>query len=280
MKIGIIGLGSMGQMLVAGFCKSEAVSPVDLIVYNRTREKADQMRAAYGVTVASSAQEVGNGSDLLFVCTKPLDLIPLVKELSLPARVHLVSVAAGVSIEDLEAVHTGPVSKVIPTVTSQELRGVSLYTCSSRCNGEQQKQVASLLSSIGVAQEISEQEIETATILTSSGPGLLAGIMESFAQAAVRKSPGLPLDTARKMLVETMLGTAKLLQAEQLGFDQLIDRVATKGGITEEGLRVLEKRLPAGFDELFDMTESKHHLLKERVKQQFSNEDRQGEEKL
>lgn len=277
MKIGIIGLGSMGQMLVTAFCKSKAVSPKDLLVYNRTREKADRMQETYGVTVASSAEEVGHSADLLFVCTKPLDLLPLVKELSLPSHVHLVSVAAGVSIEDLEAVHTGPVSKVIPTITSQELRGVSLYTCSSRLTGEQQKQFASLLSSIGTAQEVSEQEIETATILTSSGPGLLAGIMESFAQAAVRKSPGLSLDTARKMLVETMLGTAQLLQSEQLGFDQLIERVATKGGITEEGLRVLEKRLPAGFDELFDMTESKHALLKERVKQQAANNQEKGD---
>lgn len=268
MKIGIIGLGSMGQMLVNAFCKSGAVLPKDLIVYNRTREKAEKLQNLYSLEIASTAQEVCDRTELLFVCTKPLDILPLLRELILPESVHVVSVAAGVSIEDLEAVHTGPVSKVIPTVTSQELRGVSLYTCSSRLSHVQKQQLVTLLSAISVAQEIGEQEIETATILTSSAPGLLAGIMESYAQAAVRKSPGLSIDSARQMLVETMLGTAKLLQAEQLGFDQLIERVATKGGITEEGLRVLDKRLPDGFDELFDMTASKHAILKEMVKNQ------------
>lgn len=82
----------------------------------------------------------------------------------------------------------------------------------------------------------------------------------------MRQSPELDIAKARAMLVETMLGTAMLLQKDQLDFDQLIDQVATKGGITEEGLRVLDKTLPAGFDELFAMTASKHALLKEQVK--------------
>jgi pyrroline-5-carboxylate reductase len=269
MKIGIIGLGSMGQMLVNALCKSEAVLPENLIVYNRTRKKAESLQSKYHLEIASSAQEVCDRADLFFICTKPLDILPLLRELSIPATAHVVSVAAGVGIEDLESVHQGPVSKVIPTVTSQELCGVSLFTCSSRLSAEQKQQLITLLASIGVAQEISEGEIETATILTSSAPGLLAGIMESYAQAAVSKTPELSIETARSMLVETMLGTAKLLQAEQLGFDELIERVATKGGITEEGLRVLDKRLPAGFDELFDMTESKHAMLKEMVQKQL-----------
>ncbi|QRG68520.1 NAD(P)-binding domain-containing protein [Brevibacillus choshinensis] len=270
MNIGIIGLGSIGQMLVKAFCKSGAAAPEKLMVFNRTQEKAEQLQAEYKLAIGKTAQEVCDHSDVVFVCTKPLDILPLLRELTIPARTHVVSVAAGVSIADLEGVHTGAVSKVIPTVTSQELRGVSLYACSQRLTPEQREHFLTLLSSISVPQEISEQAIETATILTSSAPGLIAGILESFAQAAVRKTPELSIDLARHMLVETMLGTAMLLQKEQLGFDQLIERVATKGGITEEGLRVLDKTLPAGFDELFAMTESKHDRLKQLVQQQNS----------
>jgi len=267
MNIGIIGLGSIGQMLVAAFCKSAAVDPRQLVVFNRTREKAERLRADYPAAIADSAQEVCQQAELVFVCTKPLDMLPLLRELAIPDQTHVVSVAAGVSIADLERVHAGPVSKLIPTVTSQELRGVSLYTCSQRVTPQQREAFLRLLSSIGVAQEVSEQEIETATILTSSAPGLIAGILESFAQAAVRRTPELSIDLARRMLVETMLGTAMLLQKEQLGFDQLIERVATKGGITEEGLRVLDKTLPSSFDELFAMTESKHAALKQWIQQ-------------
>jgi pyrroline-5-carboxylate reductase len=255
----------MGQMLVQALCKSGAVTPGQLIAYNRTRQKAEQLRRQYPFTIADSAQDVCARAELVFVCTKPLDVLPLLRSLTIPSDTHLVSVAAGVSVADLENVHTGAVSKVIPTITSQELHGVSLYDCSSRLSKAQREQLITLLSSIGRAENVSEAQIETATILTSSAPGLLAGIMEAFAQAAVRKTPSLSIETARSMLAETMLGTATLLQKEQLGFDQLIERVATKGGITEEGLRVLDKTLPGGFDELFAMTEAKHAALKEMI---------------
>ncbi|WP_289140786.1 pyrroline-5-carboxylate reductase [uncultured Brevibacillus sp.] len=270
MSIGIIGLGSIGQMLVKALCKSGVISPENVIVYNRTREKADILQAAYGIRVAHNAQEICEQADHIFLCTKPLDILPLLSGLAVSAEKHVISVAAGVSISDLEKSHAGPVSKVIPTVTSQELHGVSLFTCSTRVSAEQRSEFVSLLSAIGTAQEVTEDVIETATIISSSAPGLIAGILESFAMAAVRKSPQLDIDTARSILVETMLGTALLLKNEQLGFDQLITQVATKGGITEEGLRVLDKTLPGGFDELFAMTESKHAMLKELVQQQIT----------
>lgn len=277
MRIGIIGLGSMGQMLVKSFCKSEVILPENVLVFNRTQAKADKLQAEYGVAVAATTQALCEQAELIFLCTKPLDILPVLRGLSVAADKHIVSVAAGVSIADLETVHSGPVSKVIPTVTSSELHGVSLLTNSSKVSAKQSKNLLELLSAIGEVQEVTESEIETATILSSSAPGLIAGILDAFAQAAVRKTPELGIEAARSILVETMLGTALLLKNEQLGFDELIERVATKGGITEEGLRVLDKTLPGGFDELFAMTASKHAALKELVQKQVGEQQDEKE---
>ncbi|USG64735.1 NAD(P)-binding domain-containing protein [Brevibacillus ruminantium] len=277
MTIGIIGLGNMGQMLVKGLCKSGIISPQDLIVYNRTREKAAPLQQRYPFQLAETPQIVCEKADLLFICTKPLDVLPVLRELSLPSGVHLVSVAAGVSLPDLESIHTGAISKVIPTVTSEELRGVSLLVDNPRVSPEQHAALSRLLEAIGTAEEVSEETIETATILTSSAPGLIAGILEEFAQAAVRRSPELEIDTARRMLVETLAGTSRLLENEGLSFDQLIERVATKGGITQEGLTVLGRTLPHAFDDLFLMTKEKHALLKQQVLLQ--HEERYGDSK-
>ncbi|RNB52559.1 NAD(P)-binding domain-containing protein [Brevibacillus gelatini] len=277
MRIGIIGLGSMGQMLVKSFCKSEVILPENVLVFNRTQAKADKLQAEYGVAVAATTQALCEQAELIFLCTKPLDILPVLRGLSVAADKHIVSVAAGVSIADLETVHSGPVSKVIPTVTSSELHGVSLLTNSSKVSAKQREDLLALLSAIGEVQEVTESEIETATILSSSAPGLIAGILDAFAQAAVRKTPELGIEAARSILVETMLGTALLLKNEQLGFDELIERVATKGGITEEGLRVLDKTLPGGFDELFAMTASKHAALKELVQKQVGEQQDEKE---
>ncbi|MEJ8548264.1 NAD(P)-binding domain-containing protein [Brevibacillus borstelensis] len=271
MVIGIIGLGNMGQMLVKGLCRSRAVSPGDIVVFNRSREKAADLQQSFPVQLADSAQETVDRADMLFICTKPLDVLPVLRELTLPSRLHLVSVAAGVSVQDLETIHSGPVSKVIPTVTSEELRGVSLLVNSSRVSERQRKSLQLLLGALGTVEEVTEESVETATILTSSAPGLIAGILEAFAQAAVRTSPELGIDTARRMLVETLAGTSRLLENQQMGFDQMMEKVATKGGITEEGLAVLGRALPQAFDELFSMTGEKHALLKQKVQKQIND---------
>lgn len=272
MNIGIIGLGSMGSMLVKGLIKSHTLDPSQLFVYNRTISKSHLLNQAYPFTVCEQLETVCTHAKLIFICTKPLDVYPVLRELNglVSDSVHLVSVAAGISLDDLASVYRGPVSKVIPTVTSQELHGVSLFACHDRVSGQQREDLVHLLQGIGEAQEITESAIETATILTSSGPGLIAGMLEHFAQAAYRQTPELSLETYRQMLVETLLGTASLLKNEQISFDQCIEQVATKGGITEAGLAVLGRVLPQAFDELLNMTENKHALLKEKVKQQFS----------
>ncbi|RNB92262.1 pyrroline-5-carboxylate reductase [Brevibacillus fluminis] len=270
MKIGIIGLGSIGQMLVKAFTRSKAASADSLYVYNRTREKAEAFAKDWPFIVCDSVHECAEKVDVLFLCTKPLDILPVVDEIAKDQTVqaHLVSAAAGVSLGDLASRYAGPVSKLIPTVTSQELHGVSLYCCHRSVSAPDREALISLLDHLGKPEEVNESTIETATILTSSAPGLIAGILEQFAQAGTRHTPELSIEQTRRYLVETLLGTATLLQAENLGFDQLIERVATKGGITQEGLEVLGKFLPTAFDEVFAMTTQKHQLLKDMIAQQ------------
>jgi pyrroline-5-carboxylate reductase len=273
MKIGIIGLGSIGQMLVKGFTKSKIAAAEHLFVYNRTREKSERFQTEWPFVICSSLQEVSERADILFLCMKPLDLHPVLQELAprLNKSQHVISTAAGISLQDLSSVYSGAISKVIPTVTSQVLHGVSLYCCNPLVTAQQRQQLLGLLHAIGQAEEVTESAIETATILTASAPGLIAGIMEQFAQAGTRKSPELSLETTRRMLVETLLGTAMLLSEEKLRFDQLMEQVATKGGITEEGLSVLGSVLPQSFEQLLERTQAKHDLLKEKIKEQFTS---------
>ncbi|MGE5702978.1 MAG: NAD(P)-binding domain-containing protein [Clostridia bacterium] len=268
MNIGIIGLGSIGQMLVKAFTRSAAASTI--YVYTRTNEKAEQFQKNWPFTLCHSMQDVCQKVDLLFLCTKPLDILPVLATAAahLNTHTHVVSTAAGVSLADLASRYSGPVSKLIPTVTSQELHGVSLFVCHPSVSSTERAGFIDVLQKIGRAEEVTESTIETATILTSSAPGLIAGILEEFAMGATRHTPELSIEQARSYLVETLLGTALLLQAEQLGFDQLIERVATKSGITQEGLEVLGKVLPQSFDELFTMTAGKHQLVKDAIAKQ------------
>ena len=76
---------------------------------------------------------------------------------------------------------------------------------------------------------------------------------------------GLDRSDAEEIVVRTVYGTAKLLLNGDLDFQKLIDRVATKGGITEEGVKVLETGLPSLFDQVFANTLAKHAKVKDML---------------
>lgn len=73
----------------------------------------------------------------------------------------------------------------------------------------------------------------------------------------------------REMIIYTLYGTAKLFIDKNMSFDNVIERAATKGGITEEGVKVLRDKLPSVFDELFEKTMEKRNKIKEKAEELF-----------
>ena len=89
-------------------------------------------------------------------------------------------------------------------------------------------------------------------------------MMQEFAGAGVRTGTIRP-EFAEYLVRETMIGTARILAGGQMKFDDVVQRVATKGGTTEEGVKILRARLPEVMDELIEATLVKRRQVTERV---------------
>ena len=76
-------------------------------------------------------------------------------------------------------------------------------------------------------------------------------------------------ETTSRLVVETLLGTALTLASRDTSFDELKSMVATKGGITEQGLAVLDREMPRIFDQVLQATVSKHEAVKGKITCQF-----------
>jgi pyrroline-5-carboxylate reductase len=70
--------------------------------------------------------------------------------------------------------------------------------------------------------------------------GFIGAIFKIIADEA-GKHTAMNKNSIIKMIIETMYGTGKLLLEKGISFDNLISRVATKGGITEEGTKIIMK---------------------------------------
>lgn len=268
-KLGVIGTGSMGSMLINKFTETNAISPGEILACNRTKEKVRNLSRQAGIAVAESAREVAQKANTIILCVKPLEVKSVLENLQdilTPGKL-LISIAAGVTLDNLQAWSQARIIKVIPSLTSECLKGVALVSFSNRAREEDKKLVFSLFRAISNPVEIDENKFEILADLTSCAPALIVSVMKEFMLAAVRKD-NLSELFAEKLLRETLVGTAGLLTNKEMSFDGLITRVATKGGITEEGVHVIRKYAPLMFDEVLKVTLDKHEHLKQLIRNQ------------
>ena len=266
-RIGFIGYGSMGSMLVNGFLTTKVIAPEDMVISTRSLAKLEAITDKWkGITVLSDNRSVAKESDVLFLCVKPLDILPVLQEIrsDLKISTHLISIAACVTIDDVANQFSGPVTKMIPSLTSEVKEGISLFCHNTKVSDDRKIFLELLLGAISNVIHIRETEFEIATDLTSCAPGLFAAIFKNFVQAGLRQTE-IPPEVVHQMVVSTLFGTAKLLAQKKIGFSEMIHRVATKGGITEKGVKVLNTHLPSVFDEVFHETIAKHDSVKNMI---------------
>ena len=118
MRVGIIGYGSMGKMLLWKFSEAAKIAKQDLFVSNRTESKLEE---AKDIAQVVSNKELAASSDIVFVCVRPSDLKTVLEEIrdSINADAMLVSLNGSVSFESIRKVIDIRTAKVIPSLTAE-----------------------------------------------------------------------------------------------------------------------------------------------------------------
>ena len=249
----------MGGMLARKFTESKRVLPGDIFIHNRTPGKMNDLASVYGVVACETNGEVAGRSDLIFICVKPGEVKDVLMEIRpfFDGNKVPISVASDISLKNLSEWSGTDAIRVIPSVTSECLSGVSVVVFGEGILQSAKDEVISLLNSISRPFVTTEDNISLLSDLTSSSPAIFSSIMQQYAQAAVRNG-GLPESDAYFLVREAFIGTAKLLSDKNYDFSGLVSRVSTEGGITAEGVKVVEKEMPEVFDRVFLEMSRKH----------------------
>lgn len=258
-RVGIIGTGSMGSMLARKFAESGKVAAGDVFLSNRTPGKMNELAESYGFTACRNNREAAGRSDLVFICVKPGDVRGVLEEIEpyLGSEKTIVSVASDITLKKLSEWSGIPAARVIPSITSESMAGISVIVPGEDLPQSRLDEVVSLFSGISSPYVTTEDKISLLSDITSSSPAIIASIIQQYAFAAARRG-GISTEDALLLVTGTFTGTAKLVFEKNYDFDYLISRVATKGGITAEGIRVVEKEIPGVFDEVFSEMAGKH----------------------
>ncbi|MFL0449259.1 pyrroline-5-carboxylate reductase ProG [Bacillus altitudinis] len=264
--IGIIGYGSMADMMVQKWLDKGVLHASQFMIHTRSEtERLQQLKEKNQHVNICSLDDISASCDVVFVCVPPLAVLDVLDQLS-PAKtsLHIVSVAAAVTLDKLMQHTNQSVSRYIPTLTSAVGTGVSLVAHGETAGQEAQERLRRLLSAFSIVREVEEDRFDAASNLTSSSPGFIAAIFEEMARAAVRNSE-LSLEEAYEFLTYALLGTGQVLVERGLTFAETVNRVATKGGITGEGAAVIQQQAPQMFDDLFTQTMKKYAQLKSQI---------------
>lgn len=269
--VGFIGIGTMGGMLIDAFLRAGTFRPEQVFIHNRTPQKAHMMAQKYpGMTIASSNAAVAQQTQLLFLCVKPLDFQTVLKEIAphvTPSQT-VVAIASPVLLQHLAEQLPSKLIKFIPSLTNLSHAGACLLTFHERIPGDEREQWKQLFSAIGTPVEISEAHTRIASDLSSCGPAFLSHILSQMADAAVEEA-GLPRCLAEALVVHMLDGTARLLMQEGLSLQEIQQRIAVPGGITQQGLSWLSDQLAGVFHRLFQTTHAKYAEDVEKIQAAF-----------
>ncbi len=133
-------------------------------------------------------------------------------------------------------------SIVIPSVTGEVNKSVTLAAFNQQSTEKEIACIKTLMDSFSSVTIIPENELGICTDLTSCMPGFIASIFSIIVEEALSRS-NLSKEEIHNMIITTILGTSKLCVDQKMPFDQIVERVATKGGITEEGTKSHPVRL-------------------------------------
>lgn len=273
MNIGIIGTGNMGRIMVEALLDGEAISPSSMMITNRTIEKAMVLRDKYKeLKVGVNAIEVAAASDLIFICVKPLDVFKIINEIIpfLTKEKCLISITSPISTNQIESKVSCSVARVIPSITNRALAGISLITFGENCQPQWKTKIEELVANISVPLLIDEKIIRVASDIVSCGPAFFSYLLQRFIHAAVKETD-IDERTATILAGKMIVGLGELLKQGYYTLPSLQEKVCVKGGITGEGIKVLENELGDVFEHLFQATHEKFREDLEKVGMQLSN---------
>lgn len=247
-RIAIIGVGNMGEAVLAGLVKA-GHDPADIVAGVRRPERGAELEREYAVAHAPAAEAAAR-ADVVILGVKPYDVVGILAAVAdrLRPGTLVVSLAAGITTAAMEAVVPGGVAvvRVMPNTPSVLGEGMSVVAAGVSATDAQVALAEQLLGAIGRVVTVPEKQIDAAAAISGSGPAYVFLVAEALVEAGVHL--GLTRAVSTELVNQTLVGSSLLLRESGTHPAVLREQVTSPGGTTAAALRELEAhRLRSAF---------------------------------
>lgn len=258
MNISFIGFGNMAKAIARGLAKQGvhtlyASSPSLSLGINKDKIHTHHDNKAFL-----------KAADVLILAVKPAQMSTVLEEIALliPPHCLLISVAAGLNLDWFmqRCKVNQAIIRTMPNTAAAIGMSATPLIANKHTNAEQKKWAETIFSSIGLtAWADVEEELDTFTALSGSGPAYVFLFMESMINAAV--ALGLKEPIARAFTLQTIFGAINLAQSSELSLSELRTRVTSPGGTTAAALQVLHNQLDSLLLAAMEAAKNRSHEL-------------------
>jgi pyrroline-5-carboxylate reductase len=249
-RIAFIGAGNMAASLIGGL-RAQGLDASQLCASDPGAEQRAKVAAEHGIELfAENAQAVA-GADVVVLAVKPQAMKAVCEALrpSLKPEQLVVSIAAGITCASMNAwLGPQPIVRCMPNTPALLRQGVSGLYATVQVSDEQRQQAEQLLSAVGIALWLDEeQQLDAVTAVSGSGPAYFFLLIE--AMTAAGEKLGLPRDIAAKLTLQTALGAAHMAVSSDVDAAELRRRVTSPAGTTEAAIKSFQAN---GFEALVE----------------------------
>lgn len=237
----MIGGGMMGEALLSRLVARQVYLADEVLVSEPQPQRRQLLAQQYGVQVTQENQEAALASEVVLLAIKPQVFDQVATAISSQATSALViSILAGTPLSKLEAAFSGqPVIRAMPNTPAAVGAGMTAIALGQQAQPQHLERARQILETVGEVVQVPESMMDAVTGLSGSGPGYVALMIEALADGGV--AAGLPRAIAMQLALQTVRGTAQLLQQEGIHPGELKDRVTSPGGTTIAGIAQLER---------------------------------------
>ena len=244
-KIGVIGFGNIAKAIITPLFDKKLLNPEDVYCLVNTKKSLENIRKNYNYDI-NIFQANSKDSEIIWDCqvkllsVKPQQLKNII-EGNKNKRNLLVSILAGVSLENL--IKKFPNHKCVRVVTNIPItigKGLTGIAWGDEITLDQKKFIKRLFENSSKIYEFPEYLLDIFLALTSSGPAIIALIIEALSDGGL--SGGLQKQLSEELVMEMILGTVSLIKDKNLTTSELKNMVTSPGGTTISALRVLENK--------------------------------------
>ncbi|MDD5953445.1 MAG: pyrroline-5-carboxylate reductase [Oscillospiraceae bacterium] len=239
-KIGFIGAGNMATAILNGVVSTKTYAPEYLFVYDVNPEKCHKM-AEKGIGVLSSAAELVDDCDVIFLAIKPQNFVEVLESVRETVRKDklFVTIAAGISTDFIKTTLQCdcPVIRVMPNTPLLLGKGATAMSRSSDVTDGQFALIQGFFAACGTVAVLDESKMNAIISVNGSSPAYVYLFAKAMVDGAVQQ--GISADVALPLVCQTLVGSAAMLMQPDTTPDALIKMVSSPGGTTLKALDVL-----------------------------------------